>query len=102
MEVGFSSLKLNVAVAVTDDALDRIAEVAAACRARGFEHRATLAGIGVLTGSVGWGDLRKLRAVVGVMAVEVERRSLINRLSARAGHAQCELERLCGSGGRIR
>jgi hypothetical protein len=99
VEAGSSTLKLNVAVAVTDDALDRIAEVAAACRARGFEHTATLSEIGVLTGSVGWGDLRKLRGVVGVMAVEVERRCLINRLSARAGYTQREYERLCTSRG---
>jgi hypothetical protein len=71
--------RLNVAVAVADDARERIGEVAAACRARGFEHTATLSEIGVLTGSVGWGDLRKLRRVAGVMAVEIERRSLINR-----------------------
>jgi hypothetical protein len=70
--------RLNVAVAVTDEARAHIGEVAAACRARGFEHTSTLLEVGVLIGSVGWSDLRKLRTVAGVAAVEVERRSLSN------------------------
>lgn len=65
--------RVNVAVAVADDARSCIYEVAAACRALGLEHTATLAGVGVLTGSVESVDLGKLRAVPGVVAVEVER-----------------------------
>ena len=64
--------RVNVAVAVTDDAQGRIYEVAAACRALGLDHTATLAVVGVLTGSMESGDLRKLFGVPGVLAVEVE------------------------------
>lgn len=64
--------RVNVAVAVSDDARRWINEVAAACRALGLCHTATLAGVGVLTGSVELGDVGKLRAVTGVVAVEVE------------------------------
>jgi hypothetical protein len=67
--------RLNVAVAVAEDARGRIYEVAAACRALGFEHASTLAGIGVLTGTAEFEQLPKLRAVSGVMAVELERES---------------------------
>lgn len=64
--------RVNVAVAVADDAQDRIYEVAAACRALGLDHTATLAVVGVLTGSMEYRDLRRLWAVPGVLAVEVE------------------------------
>lgn len=64
--------RVNVAVAVSDDARGWINEVAAACRALGLSHTATLAGVGVLTGSVELSNLRKLWAVTGVVAVEVE------------------------------
>lgn len=64
--------RVNVAVAVSDDARSWINEVAAACRALGLCHTATLAGVGVLTGSVELGNLGKLWAVTGVVAVEVE------------------------------
>jgi len=64
--------RVNVAVAVSDDARGCINEVAAACRALGLCHTATLAGVGVLTGSVELGNVGKLRAVSGVVAVEVE------------------------------
>ena len=64
--------RVNVAVAVTVDAQHRIYEVAAACRALGLDHTATLAVVGVLTGSMESGDLRRLWAVPGVLAVEVE------------------------------
>ena len=64
--------RINVAVAVADDAQDRIYEVAAACRALGLDHTATIAMVGVLTGSMESGDLRRLWAVPGVLAVEVE------------------------------
>lgn len=65
--------RANVAVAVADDARERIYEVAAVCRAVGLDHTSTLADIGVLLGSVELDDLLSLRAVPGVVAVEVER-----------------------------
>jgi hypothetical protein len=64
--------RVNVAVAVSDDARSWINEVAAACRAIGLRHTATLSGVGVLTGSVELNDVGKLWAVSGVVAVEVE------------------------------
>lgn len=66
--------RINVAVAVAEDARDYIYEVAAACRALGLDHTATLTSVGVLTGSVEFATLAKLWAVPGVIAVEVERR----------------------------
>ena len=67
--------RLNVAVAVADDAQGRIYEVAAACRALGLDHTATLAGVGLLTGSMESGELAKLLAIPGVLMVEVEHES---------------------------
>ena len=64
--------RVNVAVAVDDDAQGRIYEVAAACRALGLDHTATLTVVGVFTGSMESRDLRKLWAIPGVLAVEVE------------------------------
>ena len=64
--------RVNVAVAVVDDAQGRIYEVAAACRALGLDHTATLAAVGVLIGSMESEKLAKLLAVPGVLAVEVE------------------------------
>ena len=64
--------RINVAVAVADEARGCIYEVAAACRAIGLDHKGTLAVVGILTGSVELGDLAKLWAVPGVVAVEVE------------------------------
>jgi hypothetical protein len=64
--------RVNVAVAVSDDAQGRIYEVAAACRAAGLHHSATLAMVGLFTGSVESDDLEELLAVPGVLAVEVE------------------------------
>ena len=64
--------RVNVAVAVADDAQGRIYEVAAACRALGLDHNATLAMVGVLTGSMEFEDLARLWAIPGVLAVEVE------------------------------
>jgi hypothetical protein len=65
--------RANVAVAVADDARERIYEVAAVCRAVGLDHTSTLTDIGVLLGSVELDNLFSLRAVPGVVAVEVER-----------------------------
>ncbi len=64
--------RVNVAVAVEDDAQSRIYEVAAACRALGLAHTSTLATVGVLTGSMESAELAKLFGVPGVLAVEVE------------------------------
>jgi hypothetical protein len=75
--------RVNVAVAVTDDARAFIYEVAAACRALGFEHTATLSAAGILTGSVEFDKLASLRALPGVMAVEVARQ-FVWGISARA------------------
>jgi predicted metallopeptidase len=65
--------RVDVAVAVAEDAQGRIYEVAAACRALGLQHTATLAVVGVLTGSMESGDLARLWAIPGVLAVEVKR-----------------------------
>ena len=70
---GHSPRRANVAIAVADEARDRIYEVAAACRARGLAHTSTLTDIGVLIGSVELDHLPDLRAVPGVVAVELER-----------------------------
>ncbi len=64
--------RVNVAVAVDDDASFCIYEVAAACRAAGLRHTATLAEVGLLMGSVEAGVLPRLWAVAGVVVVEVE------------------------------
>ena len=66
--------RVNVAVAVADDAQSRIYEVAAACRALGLAHTSTLATVGVLTGSMESDELAKLFGVPGVLAVEIEYR----------------------------
>jgi len=65
--------RVNVAVAVAEDARECIYEVAAACRAVGLDHTATLTSVGVLTGSVEFAILAKLWAIPGVLAVEIER-----------------------------
>ena len=65
--------RVNVAVAVEDDAQSRIYEVAAACRALGLVHTSTLVTVGVLTGSMDSDELAKLFGVPGVLAVEIER-----------------------------
>jgi len=65
--------RVRIAVALTDDAVGRIKQVAAACRALGFEHHTTLASVGVLTGAADAGQMARLRTVPGVLAVEAER-----------------------------
>ena len=65
--------RVKVAIAVTDDARSQIDQVAAACRRLGLEHTSTLAGVGVLLGSVELGDLPKLRTLPRVAAVEIKR-----------------------------
>jgi hypothetical protein len=66
-------VRVKVAVAIADSARKHIYEVAAACRAAGLEHTATLSEVGLLMGSVLAGDLIRLRDVPGVLAVELER-----------------------------
>jgi predicted metallopeptidase len=77
--------RVNVAVAVADEAQGRIYEVAAACRALGLDHSATLAMVGVLTGSMESEDLAKLWAIPGVLAVEVEH-EFRSRITGRRTH----------------
>jgi hypothetical protein len=64
--------RVDVAVAVAEEARERLYEVAADCRALGLRHTATLAAVGVLIGSMESGDLPRLWAVAGVLAVEVK------------------------------
>jgi hypothetical protein len=71
-----------VAIAVTESARDRIHEIAAACGELGLRHTATLGSIGVLIGSVGLCDLRRLWSIPEVIAIEVERRLRGRDLSA--------------------
>ena len=71
--------RANVAIAVADEARDRIFEVAATCRALGLDHTATLTDIGVLLGSLELDNLLRVRAVPGVVAVEIERDSRIEQ-----------------------
>lgn len=70
--------RINVAVAVADDARGRIYEVAAACRALGLTQTATLADVGVLVGSVEFDLVPRLRAIPGVLAVELEQGIRLN------------------------
>ena len=77
--------RANVVIAVTDDARDRIHEVAAACRALGLEHTSTLADVGVLLGSLELDNLLRLWAVPGVLAVEIEGDSRIKRSALDVG-----------------
>jgi hypothetical protein len=74
--------RVQVAIAVTEESVAWIDEIAAACRELGFEHGATLAAVGVFTGTVRAEDLPRLRAVPGVLAVET-RREIAVRLPPR-------------------
>ena len=82
--------RVNVAVAVADDRRDCLREVAAACRALGFEPTSTLNEIGVLTGSAHVGALPDLREIPGVIAVEVERPFRTQALARRARRARAK------------
>jgi hypothetical protein len=66
-------IRINVAIAIAEEARDRIYEVAQVCRALGFAHTSTLSDIGILIGSAEVEDLPMLRAIPGVLAVEMER-----------------------------
>jgi hypothetical protein len=82
--------RVKVAVAVADDQRDRLGEVAAACRALGFEPSCTLNDIGVLTGSAHVAALSELREVPGVIAVEVERPFRTQALARRGRRARAK------------
>ena len=64
--------RLNVVIAVADEAHGRLYEVATICRALGFGHTSTLSDVGILKGSAELEDLPALRAVPGVRAIEME------------------------------
>ena len=75
----YSSMsRINVAVAVAEESRQRIYEIAAACRALGFETALTLEGIGVFIGSVELKNLARLRSLAEVVAVEIERQPRLN------------------------
>lgn len=74
---------IRVAIAVDDNSLERVDEVARACRALGFRADSTLTGVGVFTGFVEAGRLAALRAIPGVAAVELERLGRIHRPPSR-------------------
>jgi hypothetical protein len=82
---GQSLSRLNIAIAVTDDARDYIHEVAALCRACGFERSSILEEIGVLLGSVELANIPDLKAVHGVAAVEIERSFRVSALPPGGG-----------------
>jgi hypothetical protein len=71
--------RIRVAIAVADEALPRLDEVVAACRALGFRADSTLTGVGIFTGCIDADTLGALRAVPGVAAVELERDIRIHR-----------------------
>lgn len=64
--------RIEVTIAVANDARDRIYEVATVCRALGFGHTSTRSDLGVLVGSAELEDLPSLRAVPGVIGIEME------------------------------
>lgn len=76
-------MRINIAIAVAEEARDRTYEIAQVCRALGFAHTSTLSEIGILLGSADIEDLPLLRAIPGVLAVEVERALRIAAGSAR-------------------
>ena len=73
IETEESVTRIKVAIAIAEEARDRIYEVAAVCRALGFGHTSTLSDVGVLMGSAEIADLPTLRAIPGVAAIEMER-----------------------------
>ena len=81
-------MRINVAIAVAEEARDRVYEVAEVCRALGFAHASTLSNIGILIGSAEVEDLPILRAIPGVLAVETERALRIAALQERATNAR--------------
>jgi len=66
--------RINVAIAVAGDSRERLYEVASLCRALGFGHTSTRSDLGLLVGSAELEDLPSLRAVPGVIGIEMEER----------------------------
>jgi hypothetical protein len=64
--------QVHVAIAVTDEALTRLAEVIEACRDLGFRADSTLTGVGIVTGFIDAKAVDTLRALPGIAAVELE------------------------------
>ena len=64
--------RVEVTIWVARDACDRLYEVATVCRALGFGHTSTRSDLGVLVGSAELEDLTSLRAVPGVIGIEME------------------------------
>ena len=64
--------RVDVTIAVGGDARERLYDVAAICRALGFGHTSTHSDLGVLVGSAELEDLPSLRAVAGVIGIEME------------------------------
>jgi hypothetical protein len=64
---------IRVAIAVAEEALDRVQEVLASCRALGFRADSALTGVGIFTGWMEAQNVGALREVPGVVAVELER-----------------------------
>lgn len=68
--------RINIAVAVTEQARERIHEVGLACRGLGLEVTDTLAEIGVLLGSLEVSQLPQIRSIPEVLAVAIQRVSV--------------------------
>lgn len=66
--------RINVVIALAGEARERLYEVAGICRALGFGHISTRSDSGVLVGSAELEDLPMLRAVPGVLSVELDDR----------------------------
>ena len=73
--------RIHVAIAVVGDARSRLYEVATICRRLGFGHTSTNTDVGVLQGLAELEDLPALRAVPGVLAIEMEESRRFARLA---------------------
>ena len=76
--------RVEVTITVGREARDLIYRVATLCRARGFGHTSTHSDLGILVGSAEVEDLPFLRAVPGVVAVEMEEEGRASRGSRRS------------------
>jgi hypothetical protein len=65
--------QIRVAIAVADEALERVQEVLAACRALGFQPDSALTGVGIFTGRMEAQKVGAVLKVPGVAAVELDR-----------------------------
>ena len=64
--------RVNIAIALAEEARGRLEEVAATCSALGLAECARLTGIGILVGSVSLRNLRRLWSVPEIVAIELE------------------------------